>query len=314
MHDPQLDVSDKPYDPAQGPQPGGSYGYTEPPKSHGCFFYGCITLIVLGLLVLLLVIAAGGVFFYFANRAIDQYTDTAPATIPTVTLPDDQMKELVDRWKAFRDALDQGHESEIVLTADEVNALIEREPEARGKVSIAIKDDQITAKISIPITLPLKGQRYLNGSGTVTAQMKGDDLDVRLQDLEVKGQRLPPNVKAQVAGKNLAEDYIKDPDNRAMIRKFRSIEVKESKIYIKARDRSKETKDESKETKGEAPKEKDEARPAEGKEAPKTDAAPKAEEPKVKPGEPKAAEPKAAPKPAQDAPPTPVEATPKKAA
>jgi hypothetical protein len=233
MNDPQFDIGEKPYAPGPG-------YYAEPPvKTRGCFFYGCIAAIVVSVLGLLLVAAGLVTLWYFANKYIQEYTSTTPVTLPKVTLPDEKQRELEDRWEAFRKAVDEGKEAEIVLTADEVNALMAREPNLKGKVYVTIKDDQVTAQISLPLdALGLRG-RYLNGSGTVTAEAEDGELDVRLRDLEVKGKRLPPQLKAQIGGENLAKEYVKNPDNREMIRKFQSIRVKDDKVYIKARDRSK---------------------------------------------------------------------------
>jgi hypothetical protein len=260
MDQPYYEVGQKPGDPSQAAA-GGGY-YEEPRKSRGCFFYGCITVLIIGVIGLLLCVAAFVTLGYFANRMINEYTDTAPAPIPQVNLPDDQRKEVIDRWQAFRKAVDEGREAEIVLTADEINALIEREPEFKGKVYVTIKDDQITAQISWPLTIPFKGQRYLNGSGTITAEMKDDKLDVRLKDLEVRGKHIPDDAKKQLAGQNLAEEYVKDPDNRAMIRKFRSIQIKDGKVYIKARSRDEDEKKEAEKAKAEGHEE-DKAKEAE---------------------------------------------------
>ena len=56
-------------------------------KRHGCFFYGCITL-----LIFVFVVAVAGFFFvrYFVNMAnatIAKYTETEPMTFPKVEMP-----------------------------------------------------------------------------------------------------------------------------------------------------------------------------------------------------------------------------------
>jgi hypothetical protein len=281
MSYPEFDVGQK-KEPDPWQAPGGGVSPGEPPKSRGCFFYGCLTLVIVGVLGLLLLIAGIVTLGYFANRALDQYTDTAPATIPVVNLPDDEQKALEERWKAFRKAVEDGQEAEIVLTADEANALIQREPAAKGKVHITIKDDQVTGHVSVPIDLPLKGRRYFNGSGTITAEMEGDRIDIRLRDLEVKGQRLPPEAKAQIGGENLVDEFVKNPENRKLLHKLKRIEVKDNKIHLQSRDLSKEKETEKEEVKkekektepGEKPKDKDQAEPAPKSEAPEPKAQP----------------------------------------
>jgi hypothetical protein len=52
---------------------------SNPPKQRGCFFYGCLSLSILGLLAIVLGVVA---FFWIKSttaRWIRDYTDTAPA-------------------------------------------------------------------------------------------------------------------------------------------------------------------------------------------------------------------------------------------
>src|SRR5262245_49582846 len=144
------------------------------PKGRGCFFYGCITC-----LVLLLIAGIGGfiAFRYVVNKVnnyIAQYADTAPATLPRVDLPADEMKQLKARTDAFKTALNAGSNTPpLVLTGREVNALLTNGPSAveLGKhFFITIESNEIKGQVSIPldeIKIPMiKTQgKYLNGSG-----------------------------------------------------------------------------------------------------------------------------------------------------
>ena len=287
MSHPDYEAGQKPF-PPDGPQ-GPVYYAARPEKTgRGCFFWGCITSLIVGGMGLLLMIAVVVMFGYYANKMIQEYTDTVPDTIPVVNLPEDAQKELFARWDAFRKALDDGSDAEITLNADEVNALIDRESELKGKVYATLVGDQVGAKISIPLGasgIPGLGGRYLNGNASFTVKMSEEgDLDVRLKDLEVRGKKMTPEVKAQLAGNNLAQEYVKNPNNRELIDKIRKIQIKDSKVFIQARGKAKDaTKpDETKPT--EAPKPKDEAKPgdapkstegAKPADAPKTEDAPK---------------------------------------
>src|SRR5262249_41277252 len=59
----------------------------EPPRQHGCFFYGCIIASVLALLVMIAV----GLLLFVAYRGlgqlVEQYTATAPQELPKVGMP-----------------------------------------------------------------------------------------------------------------------------------------------------------------------------------------------------------------------------------
>ncbi|MFO0910658.1 MAG: hypothetical protein U0794_20310 [Isosphaeraceae bacterium] len=233
------------FEPGQKPEGTDPVFYAEPPqKSRGCFFYGCIAALIVAGLGLLLVIAAVGVVWYYANRLIQDYTDTTPSALPTLTVTEEQRKSASERWDAFRKAIDEGKEAELVLTADDVNILIEKEPSLKGKVFCKINGEEVSGQISIPLGetgIPGLGGRYLNGSATFTAEIDDDgELDIRAREIEVKGKKLPPDVKAQLGGENLAKEFVKNPDNRRLVRKIKSIKIHDDKVFLKSRDMSKE--------------------------------------------------------------------------
>jgi HAMP domain-containing protein len=172
-----------------------------PPKKHGCFFYGCITA-----LVLLLVVALS-LFFgirYGLNRLNDmvaQYSDTKPMALPVVELPADEMKALKERVDAFSDALNaHTNTAPLTLTGPQINALLASEAELapyKGKFLVSLEGGQTKAQISLALDdLPkiprvdTKG-RYLNGSGTFEVAITNGVLSLSLASLEAKGKPAP---------------------------------------------------------------------------------------------------------------------------
>src|SRR4051794_26755443 len=152
----------------------------EPPrprKKHGCLFYGC--------LVSLILLVVGLVAVYLIYRAIvgwvDQYADTQPRPVPTVQLPAAEKKELEKRVEEFQESAKEGDEpEELVLTGDEINALIARDPELKGHVRVAIEGDKVKGELSLgPIELPGAGKRFINGKGTFRVSLRNGTLDVR---------------------------------------------------------------------------------------------------------------------------------------
>src|SRR5262249_8725299 len=70
---------------------------TPPPVKRGCFFYGCITLLVVGVLAGLI-----GYFGYLyvikaSDRLISEYTDTVPATLEKVEVSPERLQEVQQR-------------------------------------------------------------------------------------------------------------------------------------------------------------------------------------------------------------------------
>lgn len=281
MSHPAFDPGGQPLDPNE---PGGPIFYAEPPqkKGRGCFFWGCISALIVGGLGLLLFVAVG-VFAYFQfNKLVQEYTADAPEPVPVVNLPEDQQKAIYERWDAFRKSLDDGKDAEIVLNSDEINTLIDRESELKGKVYAKLDGDKVGAKVSYPLgetKIPGLGGRFLNGdaSFTVSLDEKGN-LDVRLQEFEVKGKKMSPQVKAQIAGNNLAEQYISNPKNREFISKFRKVEIKDSKVYIQARGAA--AKDDESKNKADDKAKSEDVKPDDNK--PKADEAKPAEPPAKK--------------------------------
>jgi hypothetical protein len=256
MNDPQFDVGNKPDEAALTPY---EAGYPqEPPakKQHGCFFYGCIIAIVLLVLGLILFGALAYMGYYYYSKMLQEWTATAPVEIQTVTLSSDEQKALDDRVAAFKKALDDGQNAELVLTADDINALIAEHPDLKGRVYVSLNGDEISAKVSVPLDkTPFPGTkgRYFNGSGTFKASVEDGDLVVYAVDLEANGKKLPPEIKAQLAKENLAKNFNADPDTYKYIRKFESIKIKDGKVHIKARAKPKETEEETDKAKAEEP-------------------------------------------------------------
>jgi hypothetical protein len=255
MNDPQFD----PVDPQQKPIESG-FGLEPPPKQRGCFFYGCIIALVLLVLGAICMAAVGYMAWSYYVNMINTYTATAPAQLPAVKISDEDRKALDERVDAFKKALDAGDGGELILTADDLNALISENKDFAGTVYVTLKDDQVSAQVSYPldkIPAPMTKGRYLNGSGTFTAQIVDGELIVHLQDLEVNGKKLPPEIKTQFQRENLAKSANDDANMYRYIRKFESLKVKDGKVHIKAKARSKDesTEETEKPKTGDSPKE-----------------------------------------------------------
>jgi len=226
-----------PAQPAAGPPPA---------KGRGCFFYGCITTIVI-------LVVMGIVAFFVARYAInkfvgfaEQYTEAKPTTVPQAQMSSTEHQQLDKRVSAFADALRaQNAPAPLVLTGDEINALIANNPAWKGwkgKVFLAIEGDRIKGRVSIPIDelarFPglsrLKG-RYLNGSAAFKASLADGALFVTLQSVEANGQAPPPTIMAQLQSVNFAQNASNDPKTAETIGKLESIEVKDGAVIIKAR-------------------------------------------------------------------------------
>ena len=219
----------------------------QPAKRHGCFFYGCITV-----LILMVLLGVGGFFLvrYTLHRVIalaEQYTETQPMTLPQVQMSTSDYDQLDKRVTEFNDRMKAGKPvPPLILSGDEINALIGKDPAWRnlkGKLYVTIEGDRIKGQISVPLDefatrVPglsrLKG-RYLNGEAALKVSLENGPLNVTLQSLEIKGQSPPLPIMTQLQSVNFAQNASQDPRTADVIGKLESITVGDGKLTIKTK-------------------------------------------------------------------------------
>ncbi len=210
-----------------------------PPRQRGCFFYGCIIASVLALLMLISVGILGFVGYRWLNRFAEEWTSTTPEKLPVLEMPAEKRQAVKDRVEAFRKAVAAGTASEpLVLSTDDLNALIEANEEWKGKIFVKVEGDQVKGRVSIPLNdlpLPMVKGRYLNGEADLKASLFDGELIVHLEGLEVNGKPLPNEFMTELRKQNIAKDATKDKDFSAMLRKIESLQIKDGNIILKVR-------------------------------------------------------------------------------
>ncbi len=227
----------------------GAKSYEEPRRQRGCLFYGCL---ISSGLVLLLVIAMG-IFSYMAYRSlvrfVEENTASTPREIPRVELPDAARRTLKERIESFKKAKDAGEATEpLILTADEVNTLIEEDPRWKGQVYLAIDGETVRGKLSLSldklsevlekIGFSMLRGRYFNGEVELKGGLENGILNIIVNSLEVNGRPLPQEVIDSL--KNSTVEFSKDPKVAEEVQKIESVEIKDGKIIIRGRTRKKE--------------------------------------------------------------------------
>lgn len=126
--------------------------------------------------------------------------------------------------------------SELVLTADEINALIAEQKELRGRAHVRIEEGTIRGEVSIPTDMLPRGEgRYFNASAIFDVSMEDGILIVRITDATVKGEPVPGPILEAFRQQNLARDLYQDPKNARLLRKFESVSVEDDQIVMKLR-------------------------------------------------------------------------------
>ena len=216
----------------------------KPPKAKkGCFFYGCLTLVILALVVFITGFFAVRYGLRRVAGFIEQYTEATAMTLPTSQMPAGQFAELRRRYDEFKTAIQADRPTPpLVLSGDDINALIAGHPDwsdAKGNAFVTITGDELSAQVSIPMdkfaAVPLLGGskgRYLNGSASVGVTTIDGKLQVTLKSLEVKGIRPPDEMMVRIQTRNLVENYQRP--NSAMSR-LGSVEVADGKLTVQGK-------------------------------------------------------------------------------
>lgn len=201
----------------------------------GCFFYGCITSLVL----LVIVLGALLVGLHYVKKMVNSFTETKPMELPTVQMSQAEVDRVKQRFEAFQQTVrEQSATNPLVLTADDINALIAGSAELqslKGKFYVRLEGDHLKGEVSMPLQevgLRMFKGRYLNGSATFDLAFHNDMLFVTPQAILVKGKPVPEVYMQEIRKENLAVGLTNKPDAVAVLKGLRDIQVKEGKLVI----------------------------------------------------------------------------------
>jgi hypothetical protein len=219
-------------------------------KGLTCFLWGCLAAVGVAVLGVIVVIFGAN---FAVDKLVDTYTDTEAVELPPSEISDESYNDLLARIAAFQQTTDPEGEpaadpgaSSLALTGDEINALVARNEgfaALQDKVHLTIEGDEITGEISLPLDelppLPYLADkiegRYLNGKGSFNIDLSNGRLSIFLNEFEVKGQPLPPEVMQSLRQQNWAQDAAKDPKFREALEQFEKIEIRDGQLIIQAK-------------------------------------------------------------------------------
>lgn len=201
----------------------------------GCFFYGCIT----GLVLLLIVLGALMVGLHYVRKMVNHYTDAQPMELPTVQMSQSDIAKLKQRFDAFEQAVREGHPTEpLTLTADDINELIASGPKQdalKGKFYVSLEGDKLKGEVSVPLRdmgLTMFKGRYFNGSGTFNLSFQNGALSVTPQTIIVKGKPVPEEYMQEIRKENLATSLTNQPKAVAVLQGLEGIQIKDGKLVL----------------------------------------------------------------------------------
>jgi len=189
------------------------------------------------------VVVAALVASFFAYRAltgmIEQFTDIEPKDLPVIEADPDKTAALEEEVQTFADAVEKGTaDKPLVLTEEDINTLIqhsEKWQELRGKLYVTIEEGRVSGSVSIPlddIRLSIVRGRYLNADVTLSISLDHGALEVYFTSIRVKDKPLPEMLMTELTTYNFAQDFLRDPETRDLIRRFEKVEIRDDAVVL----------------------------------------------------------------------------------
>jgi hypothetical protein len=208
-------------------------------RRKGCFFYGCAFAIV-GFVIVLLGLAVGAFVLYRTwAHYVEMYTAEEPAPLPRLEMPEERREDAVARAKAFRDALrSRTATGPLVLTGDDLNALVQEWPRLKDRAYLTIEDDKIRARVSLPLEeffdTSLTRGRYFNGEAVLKVSVRRGKLKLEVESADVGGKPLPEAVRDFLEHADVRLD-LDEKDRNELLREIESLDVEDGKMTITSR-------------------------------------------------------------------------------
>lgn len=203
----------------------------EPKKGRGCFFYGCVTVIILAVLLAVAALIGGRMIY----KKVHSATSATPAAVEPVKLSDKDGDTLVNQVAEYKKAIASGQSMPpLELTSDQLDYLVRNSPDAaqlRNNAQVIITNNEIQAALSIPMDhIPGFKGRFLNGQARFSLEVKDGTMFVNMKSMEVKGKPIP-NDFMQGLKRPFAID---DP---ALLKNIEKAEIRDDKLIITPRPR-----------------------------------------------------------------------------
>jgi len=203
-----------------------------PPQRRFWLWFGVIVATLFSLAIGLVA------FFIYQTYTIGKtITSTTPTEIPVEKPSQEKAEELGQRLVSFQTAITENKPAELVLSAQDLNALISLDPDFAGKVYFQIQGDQVLLKGAIPLNnVPGLEGRFLNGTIAMNISLKNQKLVVTPTKLLLDNPDMPKFVQDIIMDslkkQNLAEEVAKDPEFQKWLQNIKDIHVADGKIII----------------------------------------------------------------------------------
>ena len=208
-------------------------------RGFGCFGCGCAIAIVL-LLLFVGFFVAGGYTLY--HRAID-LTDPAAAPVPQSTSSDDVYTGASQKVTQFENAFESRQPASLHLSADEINALIARDPNftnLRGHFFVSLQGSEATVQCDVQLGTyenVVLADRYFHGNVAFGVSVDPDthSLLFDIHGMQIKDQPVPPSSAqslSQVVNQTVNQKLQQNQIARDFIARVTKLDIENNELVI----------------------------------------------------------------------------------
>ena len=241
--------------PAPPPPAPVSPGVPASKDGKGCFFYGCLTAIVLCLIIA----ATAGVTAWMVKRSLNP----KPIEPTVLTVEEQQVFEekmeivmeaqddspagtlveqpAVETGTQILEAVEEVEEDEdfirkpLVLTERELNSLIGHNTDLADKVYVTLRRNKIQFKGNFPVPddFPILGGKTIRINVRSHLELVDGRLELRIENIALGGIPIPGAWIQDIKGKDLLSEAFSDDDFvRALSDGVESLEVEDGQIVL----------------------------------------------------------------------------------
>ncbi len=208
------------------------------PQGRGCLFYGCMTVLVLFVLICIGgYFAVQSAFDYLTSYAI-AYTDVQQRQLPEVNLTPEALTQAGIRLEKLKAALESGQAYSAEFSGQEINGALRSQLNADAaryarSAFITLGNQTIKLDLSVPLDfleMEKFNNRFFNGSAEISLESRGiAGLEINLRKAELNGesldQELLDTIETQRESKMSAEA-------RQVLRRISGINITPEKLQI----------------------------------------------------------------------------------
>lgn len=214
-------------------------------EGRGCFFYGCLTTVLVFIAVII------GLYLgtrQAARYAVSMFTTNAPAPVPKLELSAAEQESIRRDIEVRAQSATRGTNGTLRLNERELNVLLNQTPELRpytNQFYLSPSGTQLLAHVSMPLdqfklwsefTRKLRSKdlqrRYFNGVAVVRPFVTNGNLSLVIDDLQVNGKSLPGDFTGRLKTFDLAAGMTNHPQAQAILGQINDVSVQDGQVIL----------------------------------------------------------------------------------